>query len=144
MARLDRPATVSASTSLSRWVRPRPAPGQNSPPRRPRRQAEPAPYPVHQQQRGDLPDPGLDRLKANQIRLERIEDLADARTGPFGRQVDGRVVGERFRVAGFGGLVPWSRPGEREPRPGEREPRPRHGGPYLVPAGRSSAYGWMV
>ena len=31
IARLDRPATSSDSTSLSRWVSPRCAPGQNSP-----------------------------------------------------------------------------------------------------------------
>ena len=31
IARLDSPATSSDSTSLSRWVRPRWAPGQNSP-----------------------------------------------------------------------------------------------------------------
>ena len=31
MARLDRPATTSPSTSLSRWDRPTRAPGQNSP-----------------------------------------------------------------------------------------------------------------
>src|SRR6201986_426344 len=55
--------------------------------RRLRRQAETRADPVHEQQSRDLPDAGLDRDKAHQLTIERIEDRAHRSYVPFMRKI---------------------------------------------------------
>jgi hypothetical protein len=65
-----------------------------------RPQAEPGPHPVHDQERRDLPDPGLDRGKAHELVIEGGKDFLGRGQGAFGGQVDQRVVGQRPGTGG--------------------------------------------
>jgi hypothetical protein len=64
-------------------------------------QAEAGAEPVDQEQGGDLADPGLDRVNADEFGVEAVEDTGDRELVLPGAQVDQRVVGEGF-VVGFG------------------------------------------
>jgi hypothetical protein len=62
---------------------------------RPRRhQAEPGPLRVHQEQRGDLPDPGLDRGQPDQLAVQRVQDRVHAGMLTGLQQVDRAVRGQ--------------------------------------------------
>jgi hypothetical protein len=54
-------------------------------------QAEPLPDPVHQQQRGDLVHPLLDRHQADQLLVQVGQDVVDPRGLPFVTKADGRL-----------------------------------------------------
>jgi hypothetical protein len=57
----------------------------------------PAPEPVDEQQRGDLPDPVLDRRQADELGVQPIEQLRDPQRLLLGRQVHLHVRIQQFR-----------------------------------------------
>ena len=49
-----------------------------------------SPHPFDHQQRGDFADARLDRLQADQLAIELVENLLDARAFEFGAQIGRR------------------------------------------------------
>ena len=58
--------------------------------RRLARQRKLLPRPLDDEERGDLADPRLDRLQADELPLKRAQNLLDARALEFGAQPDRR------------------------------------------------------
>src|SRR5450755_1848782 len=70
-----------------------------------RHEAEPGPLRVHQEQRGDLPDPGLDRGQPDQLAVQGIQDGVHAGLLPGLQKVDRPTLGQLL-----GGSVKWHYP----------------------------------
>ena len=113
---------------------------------RPRRhEAEPGPLRVYQEQRGNLPDPGLDRGQPDQLAVQGIQDGVHAGVLPGLQKVDRPTLGQLL-----GGTVKWHYPwcpagqwAAVRYRRGSAGPRGRTGGPRGrgVPRGRTGGCG---
>jgi len=55
-------------------------------------EVELAPEAIHQQQRRDLADAGLDRPQPDELAVELVQDLLDVRRAQLGVEVDRQVV----------------------------------------------------
>jgi hypothetical protein len=75
-------------------------------------EAEAGAEPVYQEQGGDLADPGLDRVNADEFGVEAVEGAGDGELFLPGAQVDHRVVGEGLVVVFAGVRLGGGRHGE--------------------------------